>query len=335
MKKLFSILVLTTIFNSCDKKSDTNQTTDITKQETEEVSNNQETKADQKSSFNLKEIPVSTADVGAFPFINLPKGLEETNKPLVREFDICFFPIDGVMTPFEGKLYKTFVSPVRGEDFSQHYFEKSMADYLQSIGAVKVFDGEITKEEFERYNKQDPNKGGEGDMGYWDQNMKFWVLKTKGQGNIYIQYRAYNAGASLNVLQDAAFQQTITKVTADDIIKDLTENGKAILYINFDVDQSNITQEGNDVVSEIATALKKEQSLKISIEGHTDNSENTAHNKKLSENRAHAVMNKLTTIGIDKTRLSAKGFGSEQPLVANNTEENKAKNRRVELLRIN
>ncbi|WP_313567208.1 OmpA family protein [Empedobacter sp.] len=256
------------------------------------------------------------------------------NKPLVKEFDICFFPINGVMTPFEGKLYKTFVSPKEGEEFSQHFFEKSMADYLQSIGAVKVFDGEITKEEYERYNKQDPNKGGEGDMGYAGQNMKFWVLRTKDKGNVYIQYLSNNAGASLNVLQEANFKQTITKVTADDIANDLTKNGKSILYINFDVDQAKIAQEGDEIVTEIANALKKDNALKISIEGHTDNSGDAKHNKKLSNDRANAVMQKLITLGIDKTRLSAIGYGAEKPLVANDTEENKAKNRRVELVKV-
>lgn len=54
------------------------------------------------------------------------------------------------MIPFEGKLYKVNVTSDRGEEYSQRYFEKSM-DYFLSVGAVKVFDGEITKEEYNRY----------------------------------------------------------------------------------------------------------------------------------------------------------------------------------------
>jgi outer membrane protein OmpA-like peptidoglycan-associated protein len=81
--------------------------------------------------------------------------------------------------------------------------------------------------------------------------------------------------------------------------------------------------------------LQQETSLKISIEGHTDNTGNAAHNKKLSEDRANAVLNALTGQGIDKSRLSAQGFGSERPLVANDSEANKAKNRRVELVKTN
>ncbi|NOJ75452.1 OmpA family protein [Empedobacter stercoris] len=329
MNKLFIVAIAATLIVSCNNKTEEKKTNNVAV----DTNQNQENTIADKG-FDINKIPFSTADIGDFPFINLPQGLQEMNKPLVKEFDICFFPINGVMTPFEGKLYKTFVSPKQGEEFSQHFFEKSMADYLQSIGAVRVFDGEITKEEYERYNKQDPNKGGEGDMGYAGQNMKFWVLRTKDKGNVYIQYLSNNAGASLNVLQEANFKQTITKVTADDIAEDLTKNGKSILYINFDVDQAKITQEGDEIVTEIANALKKDNALKISIEGHTDNSGDAKHNKKLSNDRANAVMQKLIALGIDKTRLSAIGYGAEKPLVANDTEENKAKNRRVELVKV-
>ncbi|MCA4810585.1 OmpA family protein [Empedobacter stercoris] len=329
MNKLFIVAIAATLIVSCNNKTEEKKTNNVAV----DTNQNQENTIADKG-FDINKIPFSTADIGDFPFINLPQGLQEMNKPLVKEFDICFFPINGVMTPFEGKLYKTFVSPKQGEEFSQHFFEKSMADYLQSIGAVKVFDGEITKEEYERYNKQDPNKGGEGDMGYAGQNMKFWVLRTKDKGNVYIQYLSNNAGASLNVLQEANFKQTITKVTADDIANDLTKNGKSILYINFDVDQAKITQEGDEIVTEIANALKKDNTMKISIEGHTDNSGDAKHNKKLSNDRANTVMQKLIALGIDKTRLSAIGYGAEKPFVANDTEENKAKNRRVELVKV-
>jgi len=116
-------------------------------------------------------------------------------------------------------------------------------------------------------------------------------------------------------------------------VKDLSEKGKSILYINFDVDQSTITTDGKEVVTQIAEALQKDKNVVIAIEGHTDNTGNAVHNKKLSNDRANSVLNALIADGIDKTRLSAIGFGSEKPLVDNNSDENKAKNRRVELVK--
>lgn len=311
--------------NNATKAVETSIETDVVKTDNTEKTAN----------FNIENIAFTTADIGDFPFIKLPEGLISMNKPLERKFDVCFFPIEGIMTPFEGRMYKIFVTNERGEEYSQRYFEKSMEDYLLSIGAVKVFDGEITREEYERYNKQDPNKGNDGDIGYTGENIKFYVIRSKDKGNIYIQFSSNNARGKLNILQEEAFQQTITKVTADDIVKDLAEKGKSILYINFDVDKSNITNEGNDVVTQIAEALQNDKSLKISIEGHTDNTGDASHNKKLSNERANAVMNKLIANGIDKFRLTAKGYGAEKHLVTNNSEENKAKNRRVELVKVN
>lgn len=330
LKRTILLFMGSVLILSCNKtvKEENNETS------VQEIEKQDETQAG-STSFNIEDIPYSTADLGDFPFFKLPKGLKEMNKPLLRNFDVCFFPIDGIMKPFEGKLYKINVNAERGEEFSQRYFEKSMEDYLVSVGAVKVFDGEITREAYDKYEKEDPNKGGEGDIGYFNEPIKFYVIRSKEKGNIYVQYSADNASGKLNVLQEEAFKQTMTKVTADDIAKDLSEKGKSILYINFDVDKSNVTKEGQEVVNQIATALKKDSTLKIAIEGHTDNTGDAAHNKRLSNDRANSVMNNLVENGIDKARLTAKGFGAEKPLVANDTDDNKAKNRRVELVKVN
>ncbi|WP_270088016.1 OmpA family protein [Sphingobacterium sp. SYP-B4668] len=335
MKKTAFILGLSALIVSCNQPAKQQENNEHNALETSVESNEVKTEeANPAADFNIEDIAFSTADIGDFPFINLPEGLEAHKGAIQSKFDICFFPINGVMTPFEGKLYKANVGAVRGEEYSQRYFEKSMEDYLLSVGAVKVFDGEITREEYDRYNKQDPNKGGSGDMGYWNQNIQFFIIRSKDKGNIYIQFTSNNAGGKLNIVQEEAFKQTVTKVTADEIVKDLSETGKSILYINFDVDKSNITAEGREVVIQIAEALQKDKNLIIAIEGHTDNTGDALHNKKLSKDRANAVVDNLIANGIDKARLSAIGFGSEKPLVANNSEENKAKNRRVELIRV-
>ena len=330
MKKVTLLLAVATTMLACNQTPKQNKSTVTTDQAPVKDDALKTTK-----SFNIADIPFSTSDLGDFPFFKLPKGLIEQNKPLQKKFDACFFPVNGVMTPFEGKLYKTNVTAKPGEEFSQRFFEKSMEDYLTSIGAVKIYAGEITNEEYDRYNKRDANKGGEGDIGYAGEQIKFYIIRSKDKGNIYVQFSANNAAGKLNVLQEEVFQQTVTKVTADDIAKSLTEKGKSILYINFDLDKSTISTDGKAIVEEIAEALKKNVSLNIAIEGHTDNTGEVSHNKNLSNDRANAVLSALAKNGIDKSRLSAKGFGAERPLVANDSEDNKAKNRRVELVKMN
>jgi OOP family OmpA-OmpF porin len=333
MKKISFILSGALLALSCNQVNKQDKSSEIKTEQTAIDENTIENTSAEK--FNIEDIPYSNADLGSFPYFSLPSGLKNQNKPLQRNFDVCFFPIAGTMTPFEGKLYKINVVGDGTEPFSKRYFEKSLVDYLNSIGATEVFNGEITKEEYDRYHKQDPNKGDEGDIGYFNEQITVYVLRTKDNGNVYVQFSSNNASGKLNILQEESFKQTITKITADDIIEDLSQKQKSILYINFETDKANVTVEGKYVVDQIAQALKKDISLKIGIEGHTDNTGDAAHNKHLSNARANAVMDALISAGIDKSRLSAKGFGAERPLTANDTEENKAKNRRVELVKTN
>jgi outer membrane protein OmpA-like peptidoglycan-associated protein len=79
--------------------------------------------------------------------------------------------------------------------------------------------------------------------------------------------------------------------------------------------------------------LKSAPTLKLSIEGHTDNVGAPASNKLLSENRARSVMKAVLAGGIAAGRVTAVGFGQENPVADNRTEEGRAKNRRVELVK--
>jgi OOP family OmpA-OmpF porin len=88
----------------------------------------------------------------------------------------------------------------------------------------------------------------------------------------------------------------------------------------------------SDFIIEAVTKILQDhpEIKKVSIEGHTDSKGGDAFNKALSQQRANAVMKALIKKGIDKKRLSAKGYGEEKPLDTNDTEEGRANNRRVE-----
>lgn len=83
------------------------------------------------------------------------------------------------------------------------------------------------------------------------------------------------------------------------------------------------------VVNEFSDYLKQNPKLTVTIEGHTDNVGNPADNLILSQSRAKSIYNYLVEKGIDKSRLSYKGFGETKPLANNGTSEGKAKNRRT------
>ncbi len=135
----------------------------------------------------------------------------------------------------------------------------------------------------------------------------------------------------LNVLELEAMKQ---EITSDDILTALNTDGHISLYINFATGKSDIQPESLPIIDQVAAMLTANPSLKISVEGHTDNVGTPASNKTLSENRAKAVMNACLAKGIDKSRLTAKGWGQDKPILDNNTEEGKAKNRRVEIVKM-
>lgn len=132
------------------------------------------------------------------------------------------------------------------------------------------------------------------------------------------------------IIEVAALQQV---VSANKLLDELGRNGFIALYINFDTGKSDLKPDGVATVAEIVKALKSSPDLRVSIEGHTDNVGQPAPNKALSEKRAQSVMAAVIAGGIDAKRLSAAGFGQERPVADNRTEEGRAKNRRVELVK--
>lgn len=116
--------------------------------------------------------------------------------------------------------------------------------------------------------------------------------------------------------------------------KGLASSGKVALYgIYFDTDQAQIKPESKAQLDAMAKLLTTNTSLKVYIVGHTDNLGQFAHNADLSQKRAEAVVQALsTTYHVAPGRLTAKGIASLSPVASNSDEAGRAQNRRVELV---
>ncbi len=99
----------------------------------------------------------------------------------------------------------------------------------------------------------------------------------------------------------------------------------------FDLNQATIKPAFYPELDKVVTILNSQSGLGIELEGHTCNLGSDAHNMKLSEKRAKAVMDYLVSKGIDKSRLSAKGYGETKPTQSNDTDEGRQANRRVQI----
>jgi outer membrane protein OmpA-like peptidoglycan-associated protein len=122
-------------------------------------------------------------------------------------------------------------------------------------------------------------------------------------------------------------------VTASDMFDALNRDGHIALYINFDTGKSEIRDESRSIIDQIVSMMKSNPNLKIAVEGHTDNVGSPSSNKVLSEARAKSVVAAIVGNGIDASRLTAAGYGQDKPVGDNSTEEGRAINRRVELVK--
>jgi OmpA-OmpF porin, OOP family len=140
----------------------------------------------------------------------------------------------------------------------------------------------------------------------------------------------------VDVVTSKAVANKMVMVKAADMAEALATKGVVSIYgIYFDTDKSEVKPASAATLDEVASLLRIDRGLKLEISGHTDNTGDKAHNEKLSEARAQAVVKALTSkYGIDAKRLTAKGYGDSKPVAPNTTDDNKAKNRRVELKKV-
>ena len=113
----------------------------------------------------------------------------------------------------------------------------------------------------------------------------------------------------------------------------LNKNGFIALYINFDTNKATIKPESQPTIDQIALLMKNNPDLKVSIEGHTDNTGTAANNNILSQQRADSVKAAVAKQSINVSRMTTKGWGQDKPVADNRTEEGRAKNRRVEIVK--
>lgn len=121
---------------------------------------------------------------------------------------------------------------------------------------------------------------------------------------------------------------------ASSLSDELSKSGHVAVYgIQFETGKASIQPDSEKTLAEIVKLLQNDPELKLRVEGHTDNQGNAAANQALSEKRAQAVVAWLVAHDVAASRLTAVGLGQTKPVADNSTEEGRAKNRRVELVK--
>jgi outer membrane protein OmpA-like peptidoglycan-associated protein len=148
-----------------------------------------------------------------------------------------------------------------------------------------------------------------------------WIELTGNGGSAY----------TLILMERAGMAQSV--VTAGDMASALNRDGHISLHINFDTGKATIKPDSQPIIDQIVSMMKANSSLQLSVEGYTDNVGTPQSNKTLSLARAQAVLTAVSGAGVGASRMTAVGHGQEDPVADNSTEEGRAQNRRVNLVK--
>ena len=251
------------------------------------------------------------SDPALFP-VRIPGYLISDCK--TREFDAFTFPSEGKgpKTTIEGKFSETNYEVIRDDKRASE-----LAIIRNYDNAIKKIGGTTSQNDSKRTIVGKIVKDGK---------------------EVWVQVWAYGGGGvtryNVTIVEKAAMEQIVVADAAA-FSNDIKSTGHTAIYgIYFDTGKSVVKPESDAALGEIAKLMKSETGLKVNVVGHTDNVGGMDSNMKLSQSRADAVVKALTgKYGIAAARLKAYGVASLSPVASNDTEDGRAKNRRVELVK--
>lgn len=250
------------------------------------------------------------------------------------QFDLKRFPVGAVPSSDEGAEAKSV--DVEGPFFFIRYELKEGGTAPSPLQTMRNFQNAAKKSggtvvaEYPGWCKASLNEtlhNGNGCILYGT------TLKFGGQGKetwAFVESDGEGESYELWVAERESMKQDIA---VNQIRERLNKDGFIALYINFDTGSATIQQDSMSQLEQVAKLLESDPALKLEVGGHTDNVGTPESNQKLSEARAKSVVAAVVKHGIAAERLTPKGYGQTTPVADNRSEEGRAKNRRVELVK--
>ncbi|MGM0620703.1 MAG: OmpA family protein [Bacteroidota bacterium] len=185
------------------------------------------------------------------------------------------------------------------------------------------------------------------DVGMGKDQSYFLARLPQDNGDVYVSAHTWISEwadednqpvTALQILEEKPMTTGKVKVelNAEAMAQDIDEKGSVRIYgIHFDTDKATIKEKSESTLAEIASLLEQKPELNLGVIGHTDATGGMEHNMDLSVQRAKAVVEALTTNhGISGERLTPSGVGPLAPVASNDDEDGRARNRRVELVKM-
>jgi len=253
-----------------------------------------------------------------------------------------------LIRPFPGSVLAENMSKHNNFDACDFYYlnEKTKkrekktikGEYWKLLYEVRTKSGQrvtnISTEEFlENYRVAAKEKGGQ--VVWEDRGIVVLTIPREDGGMTWLKVQpSANLGQQyLCIVDEKPFKKSLTFGPAE-MKEALDKDGRVQLYgILFDVDKATLKEDSVKQLQHVVTLMKDNPGLTLEVQGHTDDQGADDYNLNLSQHRAQTVVTYLTLFGIDAGRLAPRGYGESKPVEPNTTEEGRARNRRVELVK--
>ena len=282
--------------------------------------------------FDPASVPVSTASLGAFPYFSLPDGYVRTGEE-THDFFVFPFWVNGAFVPVEGRVHMSMIEPEDDRRFSRLELQRNIEAVIQRVGGVKVSEAPVPIEAINALGDQtiSDTTAGTGDI--YNNAVATYVIR-RADRTIWVHFDGGSSTAGLTVAETAPLQVTAGLLPAEELRRGLEADGRVAIQVNFAVDRSEILPDSRPQIDAVLALLRDQPALRLAVEGHTDSTGSAERNRTLSTARARSVVAALTGAGIAENRLEPRGFGPDRPVADNATEDGRARNRRVELVRL-
>ncbi len=290
--------------------------------------------------FDPASVPESTASLPPFPFFKAPEGLKTVldEKDRNINFDRTHMIAGDKVVAIEGRIVRDHFQLANPDqrEYSAIEFQRNYENAIRDLGGVRISTTQYTNDVLQAFGGREAvDKHYLGTCASHGCENHTYLIRQGGKEYwIQVSTGAIPLHGYVTVLEREGMKQSLGFLDASAMKKAIDADGRVALYVNFDVDKATLRPDAQPTIAEIDKLLGGDPALKLSIEGHTDNTGTPAHNQALSTARARSVLGALVGLGIEPARLQSKGFGQDKPLADNASEDGRAKNRRVELVKI-
>lgn len=291
--------------------------------------------AAQPAVFSPQSVPESGSSIPAFPLFKDLEGLTNNfnEKDANRAFDRDHFIAGETAIPVEGRVFRGEYNLTKDRPYSSLEFRRNYEQAIAQLGGVKI-GGTLSTDKY-RHDLEGatPAPTGHCFIAPCDE-ADFYLIRQGGkEWWISVATGSFPLHGYVTVLEKQTMAKSYSFMDAEALKSALDANGRVPIYVEFDVDRASLRPSARPAIDEIVKLMQQNAALKVSIEGHTDDTGTAARNQPLSLARAETVRAELIAAGIAPARMKTAGFGATKPLAQGTSEDARARNRRVELVK--